>query len=91
MMRQGGATPESRVSFAFRKVLSRKPTTQEISILTKGLQQRIARFRGDLDGARALVKVGQSPVDYGLDIAELAAYTVTASTLLNSDEAVTKE
>ena len=40
--------------------------------------------------ALALAKVGELPVDPTLNPAELAAYTLVASTVLNMDETVTK-
>jgi hypothetical protein len=82
---------EDRLTFAFKCVLSRPPTKEELSLLTSGLQKRIATYRKDPAGAKEVVFMGDAPIDLGLDRAELAAYTIAASTLLNLDEAVTKE
>ena len=43
------------------------------------------------DGAKKLLAVGDLPANPALDPAELAAWTLTASVVLNLDEAVTKE
>lgn len=91
MLRTGGTTPESRLTYGFRRVLGRFPTPGEISILTKGLNARLARFKADPAAARDLTLVGAAPIDMGLSKIELAAYTVSASALLNLDETVTKE
>lgn len=90
-MREGGSTPESRLAYAFRLVVCREPSEQELQILEQGLQKRIAKYKADPKAAEALTKLGDSPVDLKLDLAELAAYTVAASTILNLDEAITKE
>jgi hypothetical protein len=37
------------------------------------------------------IRNGESPVPAGLDPVEVAAWTLTASTVLNLDEALTKE
>jgi hypothetical protein len=59
--------------------------------MTAALAKRIERYRNDPEAARALVFVGESRKPWSLDWAEVAAYTVSASTLLNLDEVVNKE
>ena len=41
--------------------------------------------------AKKLVTQGDAPVDPKLNVSELAAYTMTASVILNLDEVVTRE
>lgn len=91
MMRNGGTSVESRVAYGFRRVLTRKPTQEELALLVSGVQKRIAAYRKDPDAAKAVVFLGDAPIDLGLDRVELAAYTIAASTLFNLDEAVNKE
>ncbi|MBX7133398.1 MAG: DUF1553 domain-containing protein [Fimbriimonadaceae bacterium] len=91
MMRDGGLSPQDRITYAFRKVLSRNPNAEELKILLDGLQRRIASYRKNPAAARDLATTGEARIDVTLDRAELAAYTIVASTLLNLDEAVTKE
>lgn len=57
------------------------------------LQRSLARFRTDFanpDDARAFLSYGDSPVDPAFPPAELAAWTLVASQLLNSDFALNK-
>ena len=89
-MTGGGATPESRLTFAFRLTLSRKPTAVETEVLLKTFQQRLARYRQDPAGAKSFVSIGESARDESLDEAELAAWTFVMSLLLNLDETITK-
>jgi hypothetical protein len=90
-MTQGGPTLESRVTFAFRSVLARKPTTAELHILVAGLNRRLAAYRSNPASAEKLVSVGDYAREPGVPDADLAAYTMTASVLLNMDETINKE
>jgi hypothetical protein len=47
-------------------------------------------YQQDRAGAQALITLGESPADPAIEPAELAAWTIIASTLLNLDETVTK-
>jgi len=91
MMREGGTSPESRLAYGFKCLLSRAPTAEEMKFLLAGFDRRLAAFRREPESARKLLEVGIWPREKTLDTAELAAYTVSASTMLNLDEAVTKE
>ena len=85
------ATPQKRIAFAYRMVLGRDPTPDEARILRTGVEKRLARYRADPSAAAKLIKIGEMPNDPKLAPAEIAAYTIAASTILNLDETVTKE
>ena len=55
-----------------------------------GQWRSLAVFRAKPASARALLKSGDSPADPALDACELAAWTMTASVLLNLDEVLTQ-
>ncbi|MFM7555996.1 MAG: hypothetical protein ACKPAH_11975, partial [Verrucomicrobiota bacterium] len=59
--------------------------------LLAGLGRHRAAFARDPDAAARWIRNGEFPVPAGLDPVELAAWTLTASTVLNLDEALTKE
>ena len=67
------------------------PPAKELEILSSSLDARIMKYQVDREAARDLVLIGEARVDWSLDLAELAAYTVTCSTLLNLDETINKE
>lgn len=90
MLREGGQTTESRLTYAYRTVLSRGPTSREIEVLCAAVERCRADFANDGAAAAALVEVGTTRPDARLDTAELAAYTTVASTLLNLDETIMK-
>ena len=52
--------------------------------------EALRRFRDDKAAAGKLLEVGDSPRNPTLDAADLAAWTVTCSTILNLDEVVSK-
>lgn len=91
MMLEGGSPPEQRIAHGFRLVVARPPRPQETAILAAGFRRMLGDFRADGKAASELLRVGEMPVNTALDGAELAAYTMVASTLLNLDETVTKE
>lgn len=93
-VKEGGTTDADKVTFAFRRVLSRKPTAAEISELLALKNRQLERFStgelnpwnlatNDPDKAFALPK--------GVRMDELAAWTAVSRVLLNLDEAITKE
>jgi hypothetical protein len=91
VLREGGATPEDRITLAFRLVLSRPPRPAEKKVLLAGLTEHLETYRQDRAAAQKLIRAGTSRPDEKLDVPELAAYTAVASLILNLDEAVTKE
>jgi hypothetical protein len=83
-------TAEDRVRLAFRLVLARTPETEEQETMLTIYAQALARYGRDREAAGKLLSVGASPRKADLDEAELAAWTVACSTILNLDEAITK-
>jgi hypothetical protein len=91
MVKEGGAAPEERLRWAMRLATSRPATEQEVKILEQGLNRRLAQYRADRGSAEKLLAAGESPRDKTIDTAELAAYTTTASVILNLDEVITRQ
>lgn len=91
MMQQGGRTPEQRITYGFKRATGRDIEPAALKQLTAGLTKRIADFRAKPEDAGALITQGASKADAALDATELAAYTTTASVLLNLDRVVTRD
>ncbi len=91
LMLEGGATPEERLSYAYRITTSRRPTADELAVLVPLYQAQLAAYQADKDGALKLVSYGDSKRNETLEVSELAAWTMMANLVLNLDEAVTKE
>jgi hypothetical protein len=90
MVREGGATPRDRASYAFRLITSRTPAESELALLERLYADERARFAKQPDAARGLLATGKSTRAAGLPVADVAAGAVVASTLLNTDAAVVK-
>src|SRR5262249_54683151 len=82
VLRDGG-TPDERLTRAFRRVLARRPTADELRVLRGNLDHHRAEYRANPAAAGKLLRVGESKPDPKLDAAELAAYTAACRLILN--------
>ena len=90
VLRDGGATEESRLTLLHRLVCGRRPTERELDLLSGALAEFQTSFRAEPEAARRLMAVGESPHDPVLDVVELAAYASLANAVLGTDEAITR-
>lgn len=90
ILREGGDSTKERLAFAFQCVTSRPPTAAELAVLARVLERQQAAFRADPGAAKKLLAIGESATDATLVPAELAAWAMVASAILNTDEAVNK-
>jgi hypothetical protein len=90
VMTRGGKALDEQLTYLFRTVTSRSPTAAEFVVLKNLYARQVSHFRKNPEAAAKLLKVGEAPADGSLDAAELAAWTMTASAVLNTDEALTK-
>ncbi len=87
----------SRIRFAFREAISRKPTDEEVEILQRMYRRTREEFSNEPNSAIELLQVGQRVTDSAeLEITQEAAidratWTILAQTILTLDEAITKE
>ena len=91
MMKEGGDSVESRIVTGFRLVTARTPDAATLAILKKGFEDRRKEFEKDSESATALIMQGASKPDPSLSAPDLAAYSATASILLNLDRVITKD
>jgi hypothetical protein len=91
VLRTAGPSPERRVELAFRLVLARGPTPEEKQVLLASVERQRREFAKDPAAAKSLLQVGESRRDATLDPVEHAAYTALCNSILNIDEALTKE
>jgi hypothetical protein len=93
-VKEGGDTDGQRLSYAFRRCLSRQPSEKESSALLALLGKEIQRFTRD--GANPMSIAVADPknppkLPDKTTLAQLAAWTVVSRVLLNLDETITKE
>jgi hypothetical protein len=88
MIDEGGSSVGDRVTYGFRLTVSRRPSQQELDKLVDFYRQQSSEYSKDMDSAYKTVGAKPKPV---ADRAELAAWTMVANVLLNTDEAISKE
>ena len=91
MMQHGGTTPEQRIAYGFKRATARDIEPAALKQLTNGFAKRVELFKSKPAEATALLAQGATKADTSLNPAELAAYTTTASVLLNLDRVVTRD
>ena len=90
-LREGGKNLSGRIVYVFRLALARNPSAQEARVLRELASRQLTNYRKDRKAASELLRVGESKEDDKIDQAELAAWTMVASAILNLDETITKE
>ncbi len=90
MMKEGGSTPQERLTYGFRLTTARTPTAKEMDVLQRTLQKQLQTFAADKAAADKLLAYGDSPKIMDLDSGEHAAWTMVANLLINLDETITK-
>jgi hypothetical protein len=81
---------ELGIEIGVERVLGRQPTKLEAELLAKAFKRYQATYASRRDEAKALLSIGELPAADG-DSADYAAWTLVASTLLNMDEAVSRQ
>lgn len=82
---------DQQLAYAARRVLSRKITDSELSSLRRAFEKQHAMFSADAAAAKQFLSAGEAPRDEALNPADHAAMTVVCLTILNLDEALTRE
>ncbi len=85
-----GGNDAAKLRWAFLEVVSREPTAQELTVVTKTLARERARYAGDAVRAATVLSVGESLRDAQIPAGEHAAWMQVATLLLNLSEAVTR-
>jgi hypothetical protein len=81
---------DARLGEAWRRVLSRVPSGEEVDVLAGLLAQSRAQYRQDMSAARQLVSVGITPGPADERVVETAAWTSVCRALLNLNETITR-
>ncbi len=82
------ANEEERITYAFKAILSRPPSSRELALLQEDFLHHKEIFSKNSQAVGQLLKVGEKPNDPKLPSATLAAYAMVASTIFNLDEAI---
>jgi hypothetical protein len=81
---------DARLDFITERLNGRKFSDAERKIVRRSFDTALANFKANKEEAMQLVTTGATPPGQELDMPELAAWTLTASQILNLDETITR-
>jgi hypothetical protein len=90
ILRECDGDAAARITWAYRRALSRAPLPEELEILGALCAEHARQYASDSEAAKAFLTVGIAPVPEEIDPVELAAWTSVARTILNLHEAITR-
>ncbi|MDB6071190.1 MAG: hypothetical protein JWL81_2361 [Verrucomicrobiales bacterium] len=90
ILTEGGATPEEKITFGYRTVLSRPPAPEELEVVRTAYSQHLEAYQKNPEAAGKLIRQGESALNTALPEPELAAWTLIANLILNLDETITR-
>ncbi len=85
------AEASAPLPYAFEVVHSRPPSADESEVLEKSYQSAGEIFSTDTESLNRFLSIGESPPASGIDPLELGALSSVCLSLLNTDEALSKE
>jgi hypothetical protein len=91
ILREGGATDEARIDWAWREALGRPASPSERAVVMRLLESHRRQFQEDVASAKRLLAVGELPPPADLEPGEAAAWTSAARTILNLDERIVRD
>jgi hypothetical protein len=80
----------SGISDAYRRLTGVSPQPEALQLLESLYKRTLERFRSNPEKAKGWLKTGRASMDPSLDQMRIAANAVVASTIMNSDAAITK-
>lgn len=89
-MFQAADSPEGRARHGIQNALIREPREDEIERLVKLYETTRAKFAKDPAAAKQMAEEPLGPLPVGMDVVDLAAWTVVGNVLLNLDEVFLK-
>src|SRR5437867_8636076 len=90
ILRDGGATFEDRLRWAYARALARAPRAEEARILSELFRKHRAEYQAKPQDAGRLAAAGLAPAPKDLNVVELAGWTSVARAILNLPEVITR-
>lgn len=86
MVKSGGESVESKVRYGWKETLLREPNEEELKRIATLFTTLKSDFATDADKALEMATLPIGPAPEGVDVSDLAAWTVVGNVLLNLDE-----
>ncbi len=86
----GAKTPREQVTLGFRLCLARPPQEKEVARLVALFEETRSEYAAKPEQAKQMATVPLGAAPAGVDLADLAAWTVVSNVLLNLDEVLMK-
>lgn len=90
ILREGGASPEEKIQWAYRETVSRNPEKEIADEIKVIFEKHLEFYKQHQEEAKELIGTGLAPVATDLDASELAAWTSVARVLFNLNETITR-
>jgi hypothetical protein len=90
ILSDGGAKVEDKARYAFRRVLARQPSEAEVKRLAQAYETELEHYTKNPAEATKIATQPLGAAPAGMNVAELAAWSVVGNVLLNLDEALSK-
>ncbi|MFY0607633.1 MAG: DUF1553 domain-containing protein [Cyclobacteriaceae bacterium] len=81
---------ESGIRMAYQKLTGLTPKDEELSLLIELQQTEYEKFKSDSSKAKGWLNAGEYEIDQSLDTLLVAANSIVASAIMNSDATITK-
>ena len=81
----------AQLTFAFRQILIRSPSEKDLGHMQSALQKQLKFYSQDPAAALAFVETGKAARDTTLHVVNHAALSAVCLTIMNLDEAITRE
>ncbi|WP_309714494.1 PSD1 and planctomycete cytochrome C domain-containing protein [Armatimonas sp.] len=85
------ASPDQRLTSAFRRICARRPSARELTILRGSYERTKVAYELEPEQATAFLSMGEHKRNPNLEIAQHAALAQVCLSIFNLDEALTKE
>ncbi len=87
---QSSSATDARADFITLRLLSRRLDDEERKVVHASLATMMEIYRANPSDAKKLITTGAKPPPQDIDPAELAAWTIVTSQILNLDETITR-
>ena len=88
--REVPTSQHDRINHMYLSLIGRSASIEEMKVMRTLFEEELTAFQQDEQRVKQLLSIGQAPLKREIDEAELATYTMLASTLMNYDEFVMK-